>query len=112
MIRRPPRSTLFPYTTLFRSNFVRDTTGLTQNELNKHLKVYPNPTENIVHVSWEGAELIEKIVVYDAIGRAVIKLTDVNDKTEMLDFTSFETGVYIVRIETASNTISRKITKR
>src|SRR2546427_7075556 len=23
MIRRPPRSTLFPYTTLFRSNFVR-----------------------------------------------------------------------------------------
>ncbi|WP_417264920.1 S8 family serine peptidase [Brumimicrobium sp.] len=93
-------------------NFVRDTTGLTQNELNKHLKVYPNPTENTVHVSWEGAELIEKIVVYDAIGRAVIKLTDVNDKTEMLDFTSFETGVYIVRIETASNTISRKITKR
>lgn len=93
-------------------NFVRDTTGLTQNELNKHLKVYPNPTENTVHVSWEGAELIEKIVVYDAIGRAVIKLTDVNDKTEMLDFTSFETGVYIVRIETSSNTISRKITKR
>src|SRR2546427_11581407 len=24
MIRRPPRSTLFPYTTLFRSNFVLD----------------------------------------------------------------------------------------
>src|SRR2546427_2715623 len=24
MIRRPPRSTLFPYTTLFRSGFVRD----------------------------------------------------------------------------------------
>src|SRR3712207_8919289 len=25
MIRRPPRSTLFPYTTLFRSSFVRET---------------------------------------------------------------------------------------
>src|SRR2546422_3585920 len=24
MIRRPPRSTLFPYTTLFRSDFLRD----------------------------------------------------------------------------------------
>src|SRR3712207_7293406 len=24
MIRRPPRSTLFPYTTLFRSNYIRD----------------------------------------------------------------------------------------
>src|SRR3712207_7769813 len=26
MIRRPPRSTLFPYTTLFRSDFVEDRT--------------------------------------------------------------------------------------
>src|SRR3712207_7541117 len=28
MIRRPPRSTLFPYTTLFRSGISRDPTGL------------------------------------------------------------------------------------
>src|SRR2546430_11651915 len=28
MIRRPPRSTLFPYTTLFRSIRIRDTGGL------------------------------------------------------------------------------------
>src|SRR2546426_7791819 len=28
MIRRPPRSTLFPYTTLFRSHFVDDPFGL------------------------------------------------------------------------------------
>src|SRR2546422_1496440 len=27
MIRRPPRSTLFPYTTLFRSDFLRDVQG-------------------------------------------------------------------------------------
>src|SRR5206468_10169303 len=27
MIRRPPRSTLFPYTTLFRSHFVRSLAG-------------------------------------------------------------------------------------
>src|SRR2546426_8554492 len=27
MIRRPPRSTLFPYTTLFRSHVVRDSLG-------------------------------------------------------------------------------------
>src|SRR5690349_24807743 len=27
MIRRPPRSTLFPYTTLFRSNMIEGTSG-------------------------------------------------------------------------------------
>src|SRR2546430_4347144 len=31
MIRRPPRSTLFPYTTLFRSNWTRDGTALIYN---------------------------------------------------------------------------------
>ena len=28
MIRRPPRSTLFPYTTLFRSDYIRRSTGI------------------------------------------------------------------------------------
>src|SRR2546422_1672223 len=32
MIRRPPRSTLFPYTTLFRSQAVRDLDGVDQIE--------------------------------------------------------------------------------
>src|SRR5260370_12263266 len=30
MIRRPPRSTLFPYTTLFRSSFAADDVGITR----------------------------------------------------------------------------------
>src|SRR2546427_2095595 len=31
MIRRPPRSTLFPYTTLFRSSHLRDSSELQNN---------------------------------------------------------------------------------
>src|SRR5690349_9983062 len=31
MIRRPPRSTLFPYTTLFRSDFLADLTGTSKS---------------------------------------------------------------------------------
>src|SRR5258708_21942308 len=38
MIRRPPRSTLFPYTTLFRSN---------PNEFSARLSNIPNNTENL-----------------------------------------------------------------
>src|SRR5260370_21043084 len=33
MIRRPPRSTLFPYTTLFRSSFEHFVTGGSQNRV-------------------------------------------------------------------------------
>src|SRR5438034_725635 len=34
MLRRPPRSTLFPYTTLFRSNFLRLVHGKMRGECN------------------------------------------------------------------------------
>src|SRR2546423_3303350 len=35
MIRRPPRSTLFPYTTLFRSQMLRDFIGIRVNRAKK-----------------------------------------------------------------------------
>src|SRR3989442_9410010 len=44
MIRRPPRSTLFPYTTLFRS---QASNGL--RNINNHLEV--NPTAKIIVVA-------------------------------------------------------------
>src|SRR3989475_8334489 len=47
MIRRPPRSTLFPYTTLFRSteynNWELDGGDNMDNGSNATLNVYPNP---------------------------------------------------------------------
>src|SRR2546430_16988036 len=40
MIRRPPRSTLFPYTTLFRSSeFDRATTSLDEKHVLEHARV-------------------------------------------------------------------------
>src|SRR5688572_32769043 len=42
MIRRPPRSTLFPYTTLFRSG--KESIGITELELSNGAKVVLKPT--------------------------------------------------------------------
>src|SRR3989442_7706751 len=41
MIRRPPRSTLFPYTTLFRSHGVVPVDGATPSELRRRRGHYP-----------------------------------------------------------------------
>src|SRR2546430_13197071 len=40
MIRRPPRSTLFPYTTLFRSN-ERNIAGKQENKLRRQSEKFP-----------------------------------------------------------------------
>src|SRR5690554_7462472 len=48
MIRRPPRSTLFPYTTLFRSNLVvPHDLGMTT------VLVVPDGTKEVVREDWE-----------------------------------------------------------
>src|SRR2546426_1001465 len=50
MIRRPPRSTLFPYTTLFRSpnlNFIGDRTKMSIGHVNLHATVFEVPRHPI-----------------------------------------------------------------
>src|SRR5258707_11728625 len=57
MIRRPPRSTLFPYTTLFRS----------PNQLRLHLSC-PSAYSGTLHLyalDWEGAGRRETITIND-----------------------------------------------
>src|SRR2546422_7298471 len=39
MIRRPPRSTLFPYTTLFRSMYAAQGVGLAAPQIGKSLRI-------------------------------------------------------------------------
>src|SRR2546422_4256942 len=55
MIRRPPRSTLFPYTTLFRSGPVDDSRGMTsiavefrQHVLERDVDAPPLPTSGLL----------------------------------------------------------------
>src|SRR5436305_3662960 len=49
MIRRPPRSTLFPYTTLFRSPFERHFLFLTVGAGHFHLASHIHDRETTVH---------------------------------------------------------------
>src|SRR5258705_13654089 len=71
MIRRPPRSTLFPYTTLFRSlrsffGGLLTTCGLTQvgqpcvdgdEQLGLHGRIGNTPAEDVwAHAEWQGED--------------------------------------------------------
>src|SRR2546426_11580992 len=76
MIRRPPRSTLFPYTTLFRSN--ADGTGVTQLTHNDFIAdddpVWSPDGKHIAfHSTRDGGD--EDIFVMNADGTGVTQLT-------------------------------------
>src|SRR5437588_8274285 len=46
MIRRPPRSTLFPYTTLFRSPSSRNGSGGSSTNSSRNFSFWPSATRN------------------------------------------------------------------
>src|SRR5437660_8251701 len=56
LIRRPPRSTLFPYTTLFRSDLVYYGKG---GQLEYDLVIAPGADPNQIAFNFEGAERLE-----------------------------------------------------
>src|SRR3712207_7614925 len=76
MIRRPPRSTLFPYTTLFRSELLlerRDAVGVTMNLLGEPLTLL-----------LEVAELPAR-VREQAVGLGPRRLTDEQAPLDLVD---------------------------
>src|SRR3712207_7161699 len=56
MIRRPPRSTLFPYTTLFRSPIRRETARLALEKLVADGRIHPGRIEDVVAKSRKEVE--------------------------------------------------------
>src|SRR5260370_2148477 len=55
MIRRPPRSTLFPYTTLFRSVLTLSTKGLA---VATHVQISPDARNGLRESSWVKCEQV------------------------------------------------------
>src|SRR2546428_10397745 len=72
MIRRPPRSTLFPYTTLFRSVEVQRRRHLRGGEVRVHgVALHDLRAREIVDAGIEARAAVERLVVLpgDATGR-------------------------------------------
>src|SRR3712207_6956185 len=66
MIRRPPRSTLFPYTTLFRSTIVACITSEPKKELDVHAYIKLSKPSIIL---LEQIKTISKTRLYEYLGK-------------------------------------------
>src|SRR3712207_8833875 len=86
MIRRPPRSTLFPYTTLFRSAVVQLENG----------DIERSPTEIVDRDFGAALELIQSVrqsrgggLVYDSLNREDRKSTRLNSSHANISYAVF-----------------------
>ncbi|NOU45811.1 MAG: T9SS type A sorting domain-containing protein [Bacteroidales bacterium] len=73
----------------------------------KSVMIYPNPaTENVTIES----KNMNYILVTNTLGQRVYDAVFQNAKKVVLDIEDYEAGVYVVRIETANGTVSKRFT--
>lgn len=81
--------------------------GIAESKLD--LSIYPNPVSDRLQV--EATSLISEIEVIDLEGRVVAKLNAGQENSVTVDFSTFASGTYIVRVRTAAGVERRTVVK-
>jgi len=72
-------------------------------------EVYPNPTSGIFTINLKNNKVETKICVYDALGNYVLEMVSLKNSKENIDLTGQPKGIYTLEIESAGETIMKKI---
>ena len=62
-----------------------------------NIKVYPNPTDNLLHIQWQPEEHLQKIILQDAIGKMVKEIYPINNN-ETLSIKDLPQGIYFLHL--------------
>lgn len=75
--------------------------------------LYPNPTKNNFQIQLSGNDFIEQISVFDVLGKYIYKQNKIESNSASVDASTFNEGIYLVKITTTSNQrILKKIVKQ
>ncbi len=93
--------------------FVSDSdpsTSIEQNKEEIEISAYPNPVVDQLSVA--SNEPLGKLVVYDILGKKVEQLNGNGETSLRCNLSALPKGVYVLTVETAKGTVSRKIIKK
>jgi extracellular elastinolytic metalloproteinase len=87
-------------------------TGLNQNMKEENqLMVFPNPAFDQLSVATSSDNMILNVRVLDLNGRLVGYFNDVNKTDFNFDVSSFDSGVYLVEVQTEKATLTKRVVK-
>jgi hypothetical protein len=78
-----------------------------QDYTDEYIAVFPNPTDNFIQVKVTHNELLERIDIYDLLGKKVVSST-----TKIVDVSRLNNGIYTLKIVYNNRIMSMKIIKR
>jgi len=105
-----PTSNYGNYTLAYRE--IDSNLSVEEPEIISKLKIYPNPFDDFIEIISSNIGLIDKVEVYDILGKLIIQDEVKQSETHKLSTDKLAQGTYIVKITTDTTSESYKIIKR
>ena len=81
----------------------------TESYTMQQIAVYPNPTENILHIRNSGAKTIKEIILYNLLGKKIITLQNPDSS---IDVSFLSKGIYLITFSLENQTTTLKFIKK
>lgn len=78
------------------------------SQTQSQLRIFPNPAINDLNVTVEDGN-IELLVIYDATGKELLRLSDLASNRMTIDVSAFQKGIYVLRVKTSNQIFNQKI---
>ncbi len=75
-----------------------------------NVQLYPNPTSEILNIKVDNQQ-IKSLKIFNLLGKEVMNASSKRNKIESINISQLSSGMYLVRLETATNTVTKKILK-
>lgn len=75
------------------------------------LKAYPNAVESKLNLSWENKKSAATLDLYDATGKLVYTTNWNNGENLQIDFSSYSSGIYSLKVVSDGKTNTMRISK-
>jgi len=86
--------------------------GIVEQDLYALVSLYPNPASDVVNLSFSAGISIQNIRVLNLAGQEVFAIKNANSPTLSFDFNRFESGIYIIEIQTDKGIIQKRLIKQ
>lgn len=84
-------------------------TGVEEFDNLTSVSIYPNPASSEVNLDFAGVKEEVRMEVMDMTGKVVLSETFANPSQEEINVSGFESGIYMIRLSTDSNTVTKRV---
>ena len=88
------------------------TTGINSSVIENNLALYPNPTSNILNVSFGNIQFVEQITLTDLQGKIIVQKKNITSNNLQLDLSNYNNGLYLLQVQSKEDTKVFKVTKQ